>query len=180
MIQEQFFVDNIINKFILVIFLLSTNVCFAISDYPKFADKIVSDYTKELSQQNIYLIGSGGAMMSDIQKINVHYISNLSCSVKEARTIYIMIAKEYLRRINNNKLVRPYLHNYPFNFFNLKLQLSFENSTKGSIAFIFQGKNSIICYAVYDQKDELNVIHQETYEEALQICEEHSNYLIKN
>ena len=150
--------------------------------YCKLSNKIVSDYSRELAKEKgLFLSGSGGAMMDDIKKINVIYTSFTALNVERARQLYIEVTEEYLKRINQNEKIRPYLHNYPFRFDNLDLRISFkdENNKRqsgGNVALIFKGRNHDLYYEGYDlEKDDFYSLHREPYEEALKIVRKEVN-----
>ena len=168
----------------LALLLISKNDCCFPMDYCKLANRIVSNYSRELAKErDLFLIGSGGAMMDDIKEINVFYVSFRALNVREARKQYIEVSEEFLKKINQNEKIRPYLHNYPFIFKNLDLKIMFKNKNKsfqdeGDVALIFPARNHNIFYEGYDsEKKDFYSLHSETYEEALQIVREEANQI---
>ncbi|MCC5832736.1 MAG: hypothetical protein JJU12_06820, partial [Chlamydiales bacterium] len=114
-------------------------------------------------------------MMNDIQEISCSFLSYDSLGVDEARILYVEMMEEYLERINSHKEIRTYLHNYPFNNENIKLDISFINSnglTKmdGHVALMYIGKNNDLLYRGCDpETEEFYPLHREPYEEALRL-----------
>lgn len=80
--------------------------------YVKLAHEITEKTAKELkAQKNLYLIGTGGQMMDDIKMMAMSFNYYQEVNLKTARELTIYAIDEYLSAINNNnKEVRPYLH----------------------------------------------------------------------
>src|ERR1700722_6640758 len=115
-------------KFVCLLFVFVICGAFSEPKYCKLSDRIFIPYNKELrKQKHLYLMGSGGAMMDDIQKVNAHYVSFERLNIEEARKLYIEVTEGYLCRYNQNEQIRPYLHNYPFTIDNLEVMIGFEN-----------------------------------------------------
>lgn len=159
---------------LLLVFMISTN--FSEPKYCKLSDRIFIPYNKELQKQkNLYLTGSGGAMMGDIQKINAHYTSFDLLNVEEARRLFVEVAEGYLHRYNQNEPIRPYLHNYPFAIGNFEITISFKDEQYGRVnqnyvALIFNTKDCKIYYGAYDhEKKKFIDLYEEPYETARDI-----------
>lgn len=143
----------------------------------KLSDRIFIPYNKELKKEkHLYLVGSGGAMMDDIQKVNAHYVSYDRLTVEEARRLYVDVVEGYLSRYNQNEEIRPYLHNYPFTINNFKIMIGFENENhqhmdKGFVALVSNRETKgVIYYASYDHETKkFNKIYEEPYETAREI-----------
>jgi hypothetical protein len=144
-------------------------------EYVKISNCIVLQYSQELAdQKKIFLDGSGGAMMDDIQRVTVSYISNAELSLEQARTLYINVMQEYLERYNANEKIRPYLHNFPFTAENIDLKLSFEKESgqrqcSGDVAFVFMVNNVIYYDSYNNEKSTFYSLHKEAYADALKI-----------
>lgn len=146
------------------------------ASYCKLSDKIYIPYNKELKKQKgLYLAGSGGAMMNDIQKVNAHYVAFKNLSIKEARRLYVEVVEGYLTRYNQNEPIRPYLHTYPFTVDNIEVMIAFENETgqrvdKDFVALMFIGKKQRLIYETYDHEiDNFIRLYAEPYETARDI-----------
>ncbi len=175
----------------LSLFFLTTSFCsfsHQTPEYIKISNKISSSYCQELSRnKGLYLTGSGGAMVDDIKKINVHFDSFASLSVEEARKLYVEVAEGFLKRYNENEAVRPYLHNYPFKLENLELMISFTDETRkrrseGLVALVFNARKDLLFYYGYDEKEnQLYEIYEESYSQAIEMtkqgsfCSENTN-----
>lgn len=161
--------------FLSLIHFLLINWKHSDSNYCRLSNKIVNEYSKELTRQKgLYLIGAGGAFMDDIKEISLHYQSLDKLSVNEARRLYIEISEGYLKRYNENVAIRPYLHNYPFTINNLKLMIGFIDETRqrqgdGFVALMFIARNKL-WFEGYDlTKSKFYDLHCETYAEAVEI-----------
>lgn len=149
------------------------------SKHCKLSDRIYIPYNKELKREkHLYLVGSGGAMMGDIQKVNAHYVSYDRLTVEEARRLYVDVAEGYLNRYNENEEIRPYLHNYPFTIDNFKIMIGFENENhqhmdKGFVAVVSNIENKgIIYYSSYNHATKTFIdLHEEPYETAREIVQ---------
>ncbi len=142
----------------------------------KLSDKIFIPYNKELKKQkNLFVCGSGGAMMGDIQSVHASYISFERFNVEQARRLYVEVMEGYISRYNANEKIRPYLHNYPVTIDNFEVMIGFENEQRkhmdgGFVALMFIAKNHRLLYCTYDhEKQEFVDLYEETYEQAREI-----------
>lgn len=143
-------------------------------DYEKIADDITEKTAKKLKEKkNLYLIGTGGGMMHDIQMMAMSFHFYQEVDLKKARELVVYAANEYLLDINNNEEIRPYLHEYPFTAKNVEIVIFFYNPDgskvapgKIKVAAVKRGK--VVYYIDYPEQYTLKSIYEETYEEALQ------------
>lgn len=150
-------------------FLSSSHV--PLIDYSQRMDQIVLEYTKVLQQEyTLSLVGLGGSMPDDIEKIDIQYDLFGQYDLESARKLYMKIAHGILDRINADNQIRPYLHEYPATLNQLRLSLTFHNESgrypENKIAFISY-VNSRICYRMHnDTNDQFEIVWRETFEEA--------------
>lgn len=140
-------------------------------DYEKIADKITEKTAKKLKEQkNLRLVGTGGKMMNDIQAMNMSFYFYQEVDLKAARKLIVYAINEYLSEINNNKEVRPYLHEYPFTVKNVEIMIFFYKPDRSNLSpekiYCISSINGMLEY--YIHSDPSQAIHEETYEEALQ------------
>ena len=175
----------IIVSFILIpivswIFISGTKMEYVIPEYEKISDKITAKTAKKLSKKyQLDPAGSGGSMMHDVEMLALSFNCYRPLSIDESRRLVVGCVNEYLNSVNENKEIRPYLHNFPFTEENLEIVIFFyENNNfkdvqpgQVSCASTVKGK---IFYHTKDSQDEykLETLHQETYEEALRIVKE--------
>jgi hypothetical protein len=163
------------NKIYLLVIFVNFFSC-STSKHCKISNKIFIAHNKELQKQkDIFLVGFGGAMMGDIQKVCAHYESHERLAVNEARSLYVEIIEGYLKKYNGDEVIRPFLHDYPFTIENLEVNIGFYDSIRqridnGFVAYMFIGKNHMLIYKAYDPKtDEFIHLYDEPYEVARQI-----------
>lgn len=65
-------------------------------------------------------------------------------NLEEARRLYVEVVEDFLNRINNNKEIRSYLHDYPFTIKNLDLMIHFSEDTndENSLMVLFNTKKN--------------------------------------
>jgi hypothetical protein len=121
---------------------------------------------------NLYLVGTGGQMMDDIQVLHMGFDFFQEVDLKKARELMVHAISEYLREINANEEVRPFLHEYPFEAKNVEVRIWFyapdhsrlppdkiyySSSIDGILNYYIRGKETPTRESIYE----------ETYEEAL-------------
>jgi len=153
--------------------LFLTSFRYKESDYCKIADQIVNNYVREFATpRGLELYGYGGAMMNDIQKIELDFFCFEALNVDNARILYVEMMEELLNRINRHKKIHPYLHAFPFVEGNIKLMISFIGSKErdideGCVALMSIAKEHKVYFAAYDkEKKDYYDLCEESYEEA--------------
>ena len=162
------------------IFISGTKMEYVIPKYEKISDKITSKTAKKLSKKyQLDPIGSGGSMMHDVEMLALSFNCYRSLSINESRELVINCVNEYIKSINENENIRPYLHDYPFSAQNIQIKIFFfgdENFQKippGKINVVSTGKKRVRYYTDSDEDEyKLETLHQETYEEAVSIMRE--------
>lgn len=139
--------------------------------YVKLAHEITEKTAKELkAQKNLYLIGTGGQMMDDIQMMAMSFNYYQEVNLKTARELTIYAIDEYLSAINNNKEVRPYLHEYPFTAKNVEIRIFVYNPDRSELPlekiYCIECINGGLEY--YARSNPRQAIYEETYEQASQ------------
>jgi len=150
-------------------------VCFFLGhseqDYEKIADKITDKTGKKLkAQKNLYLAGTGGQMMDDIQMMAMSFDYYQEVDLKTARKLIVYATNEYLSAINNNTEIRPYLHEYPFTAKNIEVNIFIYKPDKSKLSpekiYCIDCMKGRIEY--YVRLNPREAIYEESYEEALQ------------
>lgn len=143
-------------------------------DYSKLARKITEKTAKQLEEQkSLYLVGTGGQMMHDIQMMAMSFYFYREVSLPEARNLIAYAINAYLAQINDNKEIRPYLHEYPFIAKNVEIRIWIHkpdgtHPTSDKIYYI-SAINGVLDYYIRGAKRySRQAICEETYEEALQ------------
>jgi hypothetical protein len=143
--------------------------------YVKLAHEITEKTAKKLKEQKkLYLIGTGGGMMHDIQMMAMSFHFYQELDLKTARELMIYTINEYLSDINDNTEVRPYLHEYPFTAKNVEIRIWIYNPDQSELPpdkiYCITAINGILNYYIRGPEEySRQVICQETYEEALKV-----------
>ena len=146
------------------------------------ANRTLKKISAEVCKQTgLRAFGSGGAMACDVKELDLSFIKKDLVDIDQARVYYVTTALIALNTVNANKVLRPYLHNYPFklkNFFTLSIHFLDCNSDDPKPPLIARVMNSkdIIEYEIKPKDDPFKfiVVHQETLEEAIQIVSKES------
>lgn len=144
-------------------------------DYEKIADKITEKTAKKLKdEKGLVLVGIGGQMMNDIQKMMMGFNFYKVVDMDTARQLLVDSVEEYLSDINANNKIRPYLHNYPFTPQNVEIVIYFYNPDgskvpNGKLKIAEASRDKIIYYVDCPEKHAIKVLHEETYQEAVEI-----------
>ncbi len=163
----------IINSGIMIIILSFLFGCSSLGyqspRYVKLADAITANTAKKLEEQKkLYLIGTGGGMMHDIQAMHMSFQFFHEVDLEEARELIVYALREYLSDINNNEEVRPYLHNYPFTAKNVEIMIFVYGPDRHELPperiYCITCIDGILEY--YTRSDRDHPICKETYEEA--------------
>lgn len=170
------------------------------TEYLKCVDQIVADFDRDMEKKyELHFYGSGGSMPTDVEKIEVLFISYQQSTIDDARKMEVDGIQSLLQRINAHEKLRPYLREYPFKTDRVGLSISFRTEADdrpldGSVALVFLAKNKIFYDAAEIQieepapltymneknevvkefigggpKEKLIPLMEETYEEALKI-----------
>jgi hypothetical protein len=146
-------------------------------DYCKQVIRLQNRHAHEMRVEGYSLGRIGGELCNDVEKIYIGFYSNKTPTVDEVREDFVKGVECFLKLINNDGIIKPYLHNYPFTIENLKYSLSFPDvpvdaSGQGPVVHAFSYKG-IIYYSVYDPAlVPSRMVHEEPYSEALRIVRE--------
>ena len=169
-------------------------------EYLKYVSEIIDDFVNDMEKKyELHCYGSGGDMPTDIEKIDVLFISYLKSTVADARKVEVAVIQELLRQINSHEKIRPYLREYPFGSDRVHISISFRTEADdrpldGSVALVSIVNNKIYYDAAEmkmsapipltrinknnewtkevkpgELKETLTPLLEETYEDALKI-----------
>jgi hypothetical protein len=123
------------------------------------------------NEKNLHPCGMGGG---GVGKIRVQYLAfdyYQQCTIEEARELLVDAGNLFLKAINEDERIRPYLQNYPFLPKNIEMSIFFKKPNgsemkSGKLSIIDLG-DAKLKYKINDpETNHLIVIHTETYEEA--------------
>ncbi len=167
--------------FSIIIICLSS--CGGGKSYSHMVDPIFASYGKEMKKKRGYwVMGTGGSMPNEeVKSIFISFVGIYKVDIQSARRMYIEVVEGFIKKVNDDKTIRPYLHDYPATSKNMDIFLGFaEESTKKSvkppyIAFVFC-YNDMIYYNIYENS-EFKEVFDEPYEVALKIVLDEQNAL---
>ena len=153
--------------------------CAQHSNHEIIIDRIINQTDLQLKKEkNLHAIGSGGSMMGDIQLAEIYFQYFHLVNLEEARVLLVYAIQTFLKNINDNKEVRPYLHNYPFTTNNIDINIFIYQPDghyppQGSIQCLGLSKNTLSYELVKPSEfAPWPILKEETYEEALKILAE--------
>lgn len=163
------FVFNIVAILFMCSFLFGCSSFSLSPDYEKIADKITEKTAKKLKEQKgLFLAGTGGRMMDDIQMMAMSFDYYQEVDVKTGRELIVHVINEYLSAINTNKEIKPYLHEYPFTAKNVEIRIFIYNPDRSELPpekiDCITSLNGTLKY--YTRSHPRQAIYGETYEQA--------------
>ncbi len=150
-------------------------------DYEIYVNQIIKSFAKDINNEfGLVCIGSGGKMPYDVEEIGIDFMSYHRATIDEARKLEITVTEKFLNAINSNEKIRPFLREYPFTVSRAQVSISFHQPDKrrysdGSVAFVFQVKDTIFYRSFDEHSSQLIPLHKEPYDEALKIVSNSSN-----
>jgi len=143
--------------------------------YVILAHEITEKTGKELkAQKNLYLIGTGGGMMDDIQMMAMSFNYYQEVDLKKARELLVYVVSQYLLAINGNTEVRPYLHEYPFTAKNVEIRMWIYKPDRSRLTsdkiYYISAINGVLNYYIHGlEQYSRQTLCEETYQEALKM-----------
>lgn len=90
------------------------------SNQETIADSVTAKVIKDLSSKyGLEPIGFGGRIHEDVEKLSLSFYYKESDNIDQYREIIVESCSCFLREINSNEELRPFLHNYPFLPYNI-------------------------------------------------------------
>lgn len=152
--------------------------------YEIISNGIVAESSRKISKEyGLQYIGNGASMMEDVKMLSLSFTSNKCEGIDPARKLAIDSVNLFLKDINSNQEIRPYLHNYPFTSKNIELTIYFRDKNCEQI-----GNRSISYVTASDGQINYRVkknnryadYHTETFEEAENILKAKKLFLQKS
>ena len=148
-----------------------------IPEHAKQAHRVRDAFIVDMYKKHgLVCCGIGGGCMDNIKVINVSFDQKKESDIPEARVLLVNCVEEFLRRINADEDVRPFLVQYPFTNENVNISIGFiepkEDADLQNIVHAFNVKGEAV-YSIYDKPhDRYKPTFEEPYEEALKIVKE--------
>lgn len=141
---------------------------------------ITEAYLKKIPKEyELFLLCKGDGLMYDVDEVCLYFNCYKNCNLKQARRLYVNMVRQFLRDVNANSEIQPYLRYKPYCLAGFDLKISFfqEGSSRWKNSnFIthMQRKGNTIVYKIANPSDPSKTLiaHEELYEEALRIIQE--------
>ncbi|MGK5594517.1 MAG: hypothetical protein ACSNEK_04075 [Parachlamydiaceae bacterium] len=166
------------SKRLVVLALIFCSGFYGDYNYSSKADKIASDFLKEIKKElKIYPASIGGGCRGEVNLVSLHLDCYQRVDLERAREIFLQISEGLFIRYNNHKEIRPYLHHFPFGLESFNMILAFMDTPSkhvpsSYIALIKIFDEGQLHYYQYDHsKGELQVVHKEAYTDAKKLIE---------
>jgi hypothetical protein len=135
-------------------------------DYCIIASRIRTQTAHELEKRyNLKLTGFGGGQMDLVKSLSLSMNTHKPIKVNEARILIVNCLETFLKNINTNKIIRPYLIEYPFPErridFTIFVRLDETEQKKLNSLNYFSSHRGKLSYYEYD-----HLVHEEPYEKA--------------
>jgi hypothetical protein len=147
--------------------------------YSYLADPIIASYGKEMKNKRGYWVtGTGGSMpCNDVRSIYIMFDGIYEVDIPQARCLFVEVVEGLVKKMNEDKAIRPFLHDYPVTYKNTRILLSFYDHYYDPVSEKYIGfvscVNDKIYYRIYNKKTrQYDNIFNEPYEEALKIVQE--------
>ena len=146
-------------------------------DYIGYALTVMRSSTKKIAKElNLVCDGSGGGMPYNVREMELSFVSYQKGSIEKARELVVKATGIFLKGVNSNEKIRPFLDVYPFTPDRAQISISFAKKNSGeykdgSIVFAFQVKNRIYYCSNGSEPEPYQTLYEEPYEEALRIVQ---------
>lgn len=139
----------------------------------KILNKLISEKANKLAKQyNMQQIGTTVGMPDGIIELLGASFQKETASLEEARTIVIDGCLKFLKTINSNEQLKPYLIHYPFTIKNVELTVYFDSNNYDSEANTLSvvscfGGNIYFFYKKKNERYGYSKEIKESFEEAM-------------
>jgi hypothetical protein len=139
----------------------------------RISHSLMNSYSRELQKKNVYLAGSGGAIPDKINYLILQYDTIARLNIEEARKLYIEAVVGFIEKVDNCAEIQPFLKDHPFTHKNVEFGIGFSDKNHKFvpppyIAYVSLINGNVL-YSIYNEKNRLEVIYREPYEEAFKI-----------
>ena len=146
-------------------------------DYCAKIDKITDAFVKDMHKKHgLVCYGKGGSCMDNIKRISLSLKKAVKSDIPESRVLLVNCVEEFLKRVNTDEDVRPFLVQYPFTNENIEISIVFKGpeqiGDQQDIIDVFNMEERVIYYGYDKTHNKEKVMLREPYEEALKIVKE--------
>jgi hypothetical protein len=146
--------------------------------YPSEKEHLSNAITKKVAIQlknelELTSFGSGGQAMDEIKMLALAFIYRKPVDIETGRKLLIAAVEKFAAEINSNEDIRPYLGNYPFGPKNIEIEIYIQNPDGREVdpekLSIIVASEGMLKYKINSDEFSLKTIHQEKFEEALEL-----------
>jgi hypothetical protein len=146
---------------------------FIINDKERLSNELILKVATQLKEEKkLYPCGTGGGSIDKIRMMYLAFQYYEQIEIEEARKLIIDAGDLFLKTINADERIRPYLRNYPFQPGNIELLIIFRKPDGSEVdpeklRLVALGDDKKLRYKIVDPAtDHLKTIFCETYYEA--------------
>lgn len=141
------------------------------------ANKLIIETAETLAKRhNMFAVGEGGRMLFEIEILSLSFRVDRYLTKEEGRLIAVDCVEEFLKNINKDERIRPYLKNYPFTPKNVSILLfMFDEKGYGAchpnIGVVDASHEKIIYKTDERGKPGYKETYEESYQDALKLVQ---------
>ncbi len=136
--------------------------------------KEVSNYAEKT--YGLQTFQKGVDFQKNINNLSISLGKDTNSSPEELRLIVINLSREFLKQINQNEKIRPYLSHFPFTEKDITLSIQMKNESTNSekvIDYVYFSCGKLF-YSLMTRDGTFTNLFEETYDEALSLY--HTNH----
>ena len=125
-----------------------------------------------LIEQNLYPFEFGSGGKNPVTLLHFGFLYFDEIEIKEARELIMTAGNQFLKEINTNEQIRPYLANFPFKPENIQLEIFLKKPDRSEIGLgklhVIAMEDGEVRYNIRSAETKrLTTTYKETYEEAM-------------
>jgi hypothetical protein len=122
-------------------------------------------------EKNLIPIGTGGQAMNEIVMLAIDFLYYQPVEVENGRKLLIEAVDDFIKVVNAETQIHPYLKNYPFEPKNIEIIIFLKNLDGSQIVpgklCCLSALNGVLQYEIRDlETGRLTTLYEETYQEA--------------
>ena len=164
------------SKYLAYVLLLFLVACSGTNYQPSEKSRIVNEIRAKTARRlkielGLEPAGFGGQMMDEVKMLALAFDYNKPIEMEEGRKLLVEAVHTFVSMVNDNKDIRPYLYNYPFEPKNVRVAIYLNNPDRSPIEpdklCVLISNQGRVRYEVEDSKTTLlEIIYEETFAEA--------------
>jgi hypothetical protein len=146
----------------------------------RLVKKVENELEKELyTLYGLYISATGGSWLENRKYFTIHFHLDKKYNIEKARPILIDVTNKFLTKLNQHDQLKKALE-HEFTIHNINIALLFDDSDSfdpnSHIVVARIGPRNLIKYKTMSSNNKrLELVKEETYEEALQILNQNNN-----